>query len=137
MILEVGAEGSESEKQIHGSGAQRTGMSPSITQGLLARDLEETLGWQEEPLSEEDQSLQNCRQWFKDKAEGPAYFDAKDQGSIQDLLCLTPTDFLPLLKDQITQASTTGHNTINITFLQRLLWLNKLGNTGCFICLNI
>lgn len=44
MILEVGAEGSESEKQIHGSGAQRTGMSPSITQGLLARDLEEILG---------------------------------------------------------------------------------------------
>ena len=42
--LSLGAEGSRSEKEINGSGAQRTGMSPSITQGLLARDLEEILG---------------------------------------------------------------------------------------------
>lgn len=85
-----------------------------------------------EAPSEEDQSLHNCRQWLTDKAEGPAHPDTKEQGSIQDLLCPMTTDFLPLLEDQITQASTTGHITMNITFLKRLLWLNKLGNTGCF-----
>lgn len=86
MILEVGVENSKSEKQVNGSGAQRTGMSPCVTQGLPARELEESLGWQEEPLSEEDQSLHNWRQRLKDKAEGLAHSDTKEQGSIQGLL---------------------------------------------------
>ena len=40
---------------------------------------------------------------------------------------LIPIDFVPLSKDQITQARSTKRITTNITFFQRLLWLNDVG----------
>lgn len=70
-------------------------------------------------------------QKFKEGRKERLSLDTEGSGSVPHSYRLSP------LKDQITQASTRGHNTVNITLLQRLLWLNKLGNTGCFICLNI
>ena len=100
-----------------GSACKRPGGIPGMTRGAPLRGGSE---------SAQRQAVAQEQSW------GPAHPDTKEQGSIQDLLCPTTTDFLPLLEDQITRASTTGHITMNITFLKRLLWLNTLGNTGCF-----
>lgn len=64
---------------------------------------------------------------------GTTHSDTKEQGSIQ-VFCAT-TDFLPSVR-RPDYSSTVGHITMNITFLKRS-WLNKLGNTECFICLNM